>query len=78
MSPAARRGGLRAGLAAAHGWGAATPELRAAPASASLDDDTGSAVKVSRRERLASIIATFTEGLDQAVLVEARASLADG
>jgi predicted ATPase/class 3 adenylate cyclase len=62
-------------LGAAHGWGAATSELRAAVRLCRLAD-ASAAVRAERLDRLRDVYATLTEGLDSPDLVAARALLA--
>jgi predicted ATPase/class 3 adenylate cyclase len=63
-----------AALVAAHGWGAATSELRAAMSLCRLDDGSA-AVRERRLRRLREVVATLTEGLDSIDLREARSLL---
>ncbi len=66
-----------AAMRAAHGWGAATSELRAAIRLCRLDD-APAAFRAERLDRLREVYTTLTEGLDSPDLVEARGLLADG
>jgi tetratricopeptide (TPR) repeat protein len=56
----------------AHGWGARTPELRAALRLCRSAEAAGSSVTEARLTRLRDVHATFTEGLQTPDLVEAR------
>ena len=73
--PAAAAEAYERGLAAAHGWGAATSELRAALRLASLDG-VPEDIREAGRTRLASLYPTLTEGLEAPDLVAARTLLA--
>ncbi len=64
-------------LAGSLGWGAGTPALAAAIRLSRLASASDAALSAARREQVREIAATFTEGLDAPLLVEAHAIIGD-